>query len=88
MPKISAGLQAANSLLNLGTGIYALYNSNREFNFQKDGFNINLANAIKSYNTNYRDRVMSRYSAADYAKNKAAIDAKVKAGELENKQID
>ena len=87
MPNISAGIQAANGLLDLGMGIYAMYNANRDFNFQRDGANVNLANSIKSYNDAVADRTRGSYSPVTYAMYKNAIEKQVSDKQLKEQKI-
>ena len=77
MSNVSMGVQAANSLLNMGLGIYSMWNANREFDFQKGMAESNLANSIKSYNNQLEDKIKSRYTADQYVQNQKEIDHQI-----------
>lgn len=77
LPWINTGVQAANTLANIGMGIYSMWNANREFDFQKGMAEQNLANSIKNYNTNMEDKIRARYNPLLAAAHKDEIDQQV-----------
>ena len=58
--KAGLALQGLNTLGSLWTGFKSLGLANKQFAFQKEFANANLANQIKSYNTALADRSRSR----------------------------
>jgi hypothetical protein len=58
--KVGVGLQALQSLAGMWMGMKQLSLAKKQFRFQKDITNTNLANQIKSYNTALSDRARSR----------------------------
>ena len=65
----------------LWNGIQANRLAKDAFNFQKQAYQTNLANTIKSYNTSLTDRARSRY--AQYGQGAGAADAYIADNRLE-----
>jgi hypothetical protein len=57
---VGAGLQGLQTLAGMWMGMKQLSLAKKQFRFQKDITNTNLANQIKSYNTALSDRARSR----------------------------
>jgi hypothetical protein len=60
MQKVGAGLQLAQGLMGLYSGLKMMKLAKKDFNMRRDMANINLNNTIKSYNTALSDRARSR----------------------------
>lgn len=87
MSNIAMGAQAANSLVNMGLGIYSMWNAGREFDFQRNMANTNLTNSIKSYNDQISDRTQNSISRTAYMRNQAEYDKRIADKQLEQKKL-
>lgn len=63
--KLGLGLQGLQTIGNLIAGFKALGLAKKQFNFQKDFANTNLANSIQNYNTTLADKARARYAFED-----------------------
>ena len=70
---LAALVQGLNALSNAWLGRQNLKIARDQLNFQKDAFNKNFANQVRSYNTSLEDRIRGR--TADYAGKEADIQA-------------
>jgi hypothetical protein len=83
---INMGIQGAKGLLDLGMGIYGMYQAGQQFDFQKSVTEENLAAQRHQYNSSREDRIRGGYSKAYTAAHQGEIDAQVAKSQLPAKK--
>jgi len=85
VPTLQLALQGLGTIGSLLAGFKQLGLAKKQFRFQKDFANTNLANQIQSYNTSLADRARARYAFEDRPASEA--DAYIAANKLPERTV-